>query len=187
MEKTVIRANTENYQRAKAASGAMSQHNGDSVAVALAGLPLESVALIAAKMTSDDNIAERYAHLNIGQQRMNLGNRIRGAVSKVNKAKEKAIVELAKFEALAPEAKEGKTAPVVPELTGEQVFAAVAAPFVEAAAKEAEAKLAEELAAKEAKEAAAKAKAEAKEAAAKAKAEAKEAAAKESDQAAEEA
>ena len=80
-EKTIIRANIEKYQRAKAASGAMSQHNGDVVAQTLAGLPLESVLAIANKMTSTD-LSAKYTHLNVGQQRMNLGNRIRGAARK---------------------------------------------------------------------------------------------------------
>lgn len=175
IEKTVIRANTEKYQRAKAASGAMSQHNGDVVAQTLAGLPLESVLAIANKMTSTD-LTGKYAHLNVGQQRMNLGNRIRGAVAKINKSIEKAKDALAAFEALTDEAKAGKEEPVVPGMTGEQVLVAVAAEYVEAAkaAAEADAKAAEEAKAK--KEAEAKAKADAK--AAKAKAPAAEAAAK---------
>lgn len=143
-EKTIIRANTEKYQRAKAASGAMSQHNGDVVAQTLAGLPLESVLAIANKMTSTD-LSAKYTHLNVGQQRMNLGNRIRGAVSKINKS-------IAKAEA-------GKETPVDPAMTGEEVLAVVAAEYVAAAkaAAEAEAEAAAELKAK--KEAEAKAKA----------------------------
>lgn len=167
MEKTVIRANTEKYQRAKAASGAMSQHNGDAVAQTLVGLPLESVLAIANKMTSTD-LTGKYAHLNVGQQRMNLGNRIRGAVTKINKSITKAMDALAVFEALTDEAKAGKEAPVVPAMTGEEVLAAVAAEYVAAAkaAAEAEAEAAAELKAQ--KEAEAKAKADAKAAEAKA-------------------
>lgn len=163
MEKTIIRANTEKYQRAKAASGAMSQHNGDTVAQTLAGLPLESVLVIANMMTGSD-LSGKYAHLNIGQQRMNLGNRIRGAVAKINKSIDKARAALVTFEALTDEAREGKTAPVVPSMTGEEALAAVAAEHVAAAkaTAEAEAAAAAELKAK--KEAEAKAKAEAKEA-----------------------
>ncbi len=173
-EKTVIRANTEKYQRAKAASGAMSQHNGDVVASTLAGLPLESVLAIASTMTSVD-LSTKYAHLNPGQQRMNLGNRIRGAVAKINKSIEKAEAALAAFH--ASEAKEGVEAPVVPSVTGEQALTAVAAEYVAAAkaAAELEAKAAAD--AKAAKEAEAKAKAEAKAAKAKKEAPADEAAA----------
>lgn len=160
-EKTIIRANTEKYQRAKAASGAMSQHNGDAVAQTLAGLPLESVLAIANRMTSTD-LSAKYTHLNVGQQRMNLGNRIRGTVAKINKSITKAMDALAVFEALTDEAKAGKEAPVVPAMTGGEVLAAVAAEYVTAAraAAEAEAEAAAELKAK--KEAEAKAKAEAK-------------------------
>lgn len=172
MEKTVIRANTEKYQRAKAASGAMSQHNGDVVAQTLAGLPLESVLAIANKMTSTD-LTGKYAHLNVGQQRMNLGNRIRGAVAKINKSIEKAKDALAAFEALTDEAKAGKETPVVPTVTGEEALTAVAAEYVAAAKAAAEQEAAEAASAKAAKEAEAKAKAEAK--AAKAKAPADEA------------
>lgn len=166
-EKTIIRANTEKYQRAKAASGAMSQHNGDVVAQTLAGLPLESVLAIANKMTSTD-LSAKYTHLNVGQQRMNLGNRIRGAVSKINKSIEKAKDALAAFEALTDEAKAGKETPVVPAMTGEEVLAVVAAEYVAAAKAEAEAeaeaaaKAAEEAKAKKEAEAAAEAKAKAK-------------------------
>lgn len=162
-EKTIIRANTEKYQRTKAASGAMSQHNGDVVAQTLAGLPLESVLAIANKMTSTD-LSAKYTHLNVGQQRMNLGNRIRGAVSKINKSIVKAKDALAAFEALADEAKAGKETPVVPTMTGEEVLAAVAAEYVAAAKAEAEAaaKAAEEAKAKKEAEAAAKAEAKAK-------------------------
>lgn len=166
MEKTVIRANTERYQRAKAASGAMSQHNGDVVAQTLAGLPLESVLAIANTMTSTD-LTGKYAHLNVGQQRMNLGNRIRGAVAKINKSIEKAKDALAAFEALADEAKAGKETPVVPTVTGEEVLTTVAAEYVAAAKAAAEQEAAEAASAKAAKEAEAKAKAEAKAAKAK--------------------
>lgn len=171
-EKTIIRANTEKYQRAKAASGAMSQHNGDAVAQTLVGLPLESVLAIANKMTSTD-LTGKHAHLNVGQQRMNLGNRIRGAVAKINKSIKKAEDALAAFEALTDEAKAGKETPVVPAMTGEEVLAAVAAEYVASAKAAAEQEAAKAAAAKAAKEAEAKAKADAK--AAKAKAPADEA------------
>lgn len=171
-EKTIIRANTEKYQRAKAASGAMSQHNDDAVARTLVGLPLESVLAIANKMTSTD-LSAKYTHLNVGQQRMNLGNRIRGAVSKINKSIAKAEDALAAFEALTDEAKAGKEAPVVPAMTGGEVLAAVAAEYVASAKAAAEQEAAKAAAAKAAKEAEAKTKADAK--AAKAKAPADEA------------
>ena len=75
------------YEKSKSASGNLSRHNGDVVASALAGLPLNAVVLIASAMTdtSAEDLTAKYQHLNPGQQRMNLGNRIRGAVNKMNK------------------------------------------------------------------------------------------------------
>ena len=87
--KTVIRPDTTDYKRAKSASGAMSQHNGDTVATRLAGFSVEQVAEAVAIMvpgTSSEGLMEKYAHLNVGQQRMALGNRLRGAINKANKA-----------------------------------------------------------------------------------------------------
>lgn len=165
-EKTIIRANTEKYQRAKAASGAVSQHNGDVVAQTLAGMPLESVLAIANKMTSVD-LSAKYTHLNLGQQRMNLGNRIRGAVAKINKSIQKAEEALVAFRAQTDEAKAGKEEPVVPTVTGEEALAAVAAEYVAAAKAAAEAEAAAVADAKAKKEAEARAKAEAKAAKAK--------------------
>jgi hypothetical protein len=89
--KTLIKIPTEKYVSTKAASGAKSQHNGDPVASLLAGQPVLAVFAIAAAMgtvTSQD-LQDKYAHLNVGQQRMNLGNRIRGSVNKMDKAVDK--------------------------------------------------------------------------------------------------
>lgn len=99
--KTVIRPDTENYTKAKAASGASSMHNGDPVALALAGATLEEAFKLAAEVcdVTQKEMREKYAHLNQGQQRMNAGNRIRGVVNKLNKAEagsgDKFITELA--------------------------------------------------------------------------------------------
>lgn len=89
--KTKITIPTSNYVDAKSASGAKTKNNGDLVATTLAGRPLDQVLAIAAEMTDvpADELEAKYAHLNIGQQRMNLGNRIRGAVNKMTKAAEK--------------------------------------------------------------------------------------------------
>jgi hypothetical protein len=89
--KTLIKIPTDKYVSTKAASGAKSQHNGDPVASLLAGQPVLAVFAIAAAMgtvTSQD-LQDKYAHLNVGQQRMNLGNRIRGSVNKMDKAVDK--------------------------------------------------------------------------------------------------
>jgi hypothetical protein len=53
----------------------------DAVAAALRGSPLDAVYQQAAVATGEsvDALRARYGHLNLGMQRMNLGNRIRGA------------------------------------------------------------------------------------------------------------
>lgn len=85
--KTVIRPDVEKYQKARAASGSYSQHNGDPVAVALQGANLDEVYSLASEVTGvpESDLHAKYDHLNPGQQRMSLGNRIRGVVNKMNK------------------------------------------------------------------------------------------------------
>lgn len=64
----------------RAASGRISRDNNDTVAAALRGKSLESAYDIAAKhlKTKAITLKLKYGHLNPGQQRMCLGNRIRG-------------------------------------------------------------------------------------------------------------
>lgn len=85
--KTVIRPDISNYTKSKSASGKKSMHNGDPVAVMLDQATLEETTKIAAAVceVTQKELTEKYAHLNIGQQRMNMGNRIRGVVNKLNK------------------------------------------------------------------------------------------------------
>lgn len=72
------------YTPAVAASGKKSLHNGDEVAQALEYLELGAVyhAASMALIVDEDELRARYQHLNLGQQRMNLGNRIRAAVKR---------------------------------------------------------------------------------------------------------
>lgn len=93
VEKTRIEIPTDKYVKAKSASGAVSRHNGDVVASALEGLTIDEVFSLAAEVTEQEEsmLREKYSHLNVGQQRMNLGNRIRGVVGKMNRACEKAL------------------------------------------------------------------------------------------------
>lgn len=69
------------YERTKTASGNASLDSGDSVAKKLRGVELADVYKQAAKVLGEPiaTLKSRYAHLNVGMQRMNLGNRIRGA------------------------------------------------------------------------------------------------------------
>jgi hypothetical protein len=87
-EKTVIQPDTSGYSKARSASGSMSQHNGDIVANSLRGMSVSQVASVAAGLIPDatlEQLLAKYEHLNIGQQRMALGNRIRGAIARINR------------------------------------------------------------------------------------------------------
>ena len=68
-----------NYEKAKAPGGGTSYHNGDAVAEKLAGKSLDEVYSTAAKVLKEDEKAlkAKYKHLNVGMQRMALGNRMR--------------------------------------------------------------------------------------------------------------
>ena len=92
-EKTVVRPNTENYVKTKTAGGNTSLHNGDVVASTLAALLLDETYAVASKLlgVDVDTLKEKYGKLNLGMQRMNLGNRIRGAIAKLDKGNAKEI------------------------------------------------------------------------------------------------
>lgn len=70
------------YQRVKSANGSVSQDNGDPVADMLRGKTLDECYSIASEHlnSSVKNLAIKYGHLNPGQQRMCLGNRLRSVV-----------------------------------------------------------------------------------------------------------
>lgn len=80
------------YERVKGKDGKTTFDTGDDVAVKLRGMDLAEVYEFAATKldVSVRSLKEKYGHLNAGQQRMNLGNRIRGAFSAKAKAKAKA-------------------------------------------------------------------------------------------------
>lgn len=80
-----LRAAAERYvhdKEHKTAGGNVSIHNGDKVAVMLLGKSLDEVYVIATKTLKEDEagLRAKYAHLNVGQQRMCLGNRMRPVV-----------------------------------------------------------------------------------------------------------
>lgn len=71
------------YQAVKSAGGNSSLDCGDHVAKDLRGMELEDVYKQYAKVFGKEDAAamrKRYARLNAGMQRMNLGNRLRAAV-----------------------------------------------------------------------------------------------------------
>jgi len=69
------------YSKVKSASGNASLDNGDDVAKKLRGAELDDVYKAASKLLKEPVTAlkSKYKHLNPGMQRMNLGNRMRGA------------------------------------------------------------------------------------------------------------
>ena len=69
-EKTSIRPKVEGMVKTKGGS----YHKDDFLGNALSGVTVEQVKLIAAEMGVDTS---KYDHLNPGQQRMNIGNRLR--------------------------------------------------------------------------------------------------------------
>jgi hypothetical protein len=83
-----IRPNLEKYVKGVSGSGKRTLRTNDPVAAALDGFTVEEVYAVASKMAEIPvkELQEKYGHLNVGMQRMNLGNRIRGAVAKLDKA-----------------------------------------------------------------------------------------------------
>lgn len=83
----LIKADLTKYVRTagiKTPSGRASIDSNDSVAVKLRGMDLGEVYKLAASLIPPNTVAslrDQYSHLNPGMQRMNLGNRIRGALA----------------------------------------------------------------------------------------------------------
>lgn len=75
---TTIRAYRKQYATATAPNGRKTQNNGDSIATALLRITPEAMAAFI--QTKFPGLS--YAHLNPGQQRMNMGNRIRTLAKK---------------------------------------------------------------------------------------------------------
>ena len=72
------------YEVYLSASGKKSKDNADEVAIMLRGKTLDEVYEIAESwlIISAEELKARYAHLNAGQQRMNVGNRLRACIKK---------------------------------------------------------------------------------------------------------
>lgn len=85
-----IKPDLTKYVNGVSGSGKKTKRSDDPVAAALDGFTVEEVCAVASKMTdvTQKDLMAKYAHLNVGMQRMNLGNRIRGAVAKLDKAHE---------------------------------------------------------------------------------------------------
>lgn len=70
------------YEKAKAPGGGTSYNNGDDVARRLQGKSLDEVYTVVAKAlkVEEKELRSKYKALNVGMQRMNLGNRLRKAL-----------------------------------------------------------------------------------------------------------
>lgn len=78
------RFDCRSYVKTVSPQGNYTMHNGDSVALKLDAKDLDAVYKIAARELgcSESELRARYQHLNVGMQRMNLGNRMRGVLAK---------------------------------------------------------------------------------------------------------
>lgn len=94
VKEPLVNVDRTKYQTTVSASGGKSLNNGDEIATLVDGFSLEAMYFVAKKFIGED-YAEKYGKLNVGMQRMNLGNRIRGHVAKVDKANDK-VTEKAK-------------------------------------------------------------------------------------------
>lgn len=76
------RYDCRSYVKTISPNGNFTMHNGDSVAKKLDAKTLDDVYKAAAKElgVAEIELREKYKHLNPGMQRMNLGNRMRGAL-----------------------------------------------------------------------------------------------------------
>ena len=85
-----IKPDLTKYHTGVSGSGKKTKNCGDETAAALDGFTLDEVLAVASKLTdvSQKELRAKYEHLNTGMQIMNLRNRVRGAVNKLNKAHE---------------------------------------------------------------------------------------------------
>lgn len=86
-EKTRISPKTETMVKTKDGSF----HKDDFVGSTLAGLNIDQVKAIAAELGIEAN---KYDHLNVGQQRMNIGNRLRALTAHKDGMKEEAAAKI---------------------------------------------------------------------------------------------
>lgn len=82
--------NPDHYVKAKSKNGHATLHNGDYVATQLAEMTLAEVYSHVSLMLGVrvDDLQAKYGHLNVGMQRMNLGNRLRASYKKNGKITE---------------------------------------------------------------------------------------------------
>lgn len=88
-----IRPDLTSYQTAKSASGSTTKHSGDAVALALVGATLDETYAFVSKVVGIEEqvLRDKYSASNVGQQRMFLGNLIRGGMNGKDAAKAERI------------------------------------------------------------------------------------------------
>lgn len=89
----IVKINREKYVVSRTASGSKSLSNGDEIATLLEGISIDALHDIADKAFADNDYRTRYAKLNKGMQRMNLGNRLRGWATKRDASNDKLIAD----------------------------------------------------------------------------------------------
>jgi hypothetical protein len=91
-----IKPDLTKYVSGISGSGKRTKRADNPVSEALDGFTVEETAAVAQAMCDipAKELLAKYAHVNVGMQKMNLANRIRGAVAKLDKAHEadKAVV-----------------------------------------------------------------------------------------------
>lgn len=92
---TRINPDLANYQTARSASGSITKICGDEVSVALVGATLDEAYGFVSKVigTPEADLRAKYGDKNPGQQRMFLGNLIRGACAGKDKDKATRVKE----------------------------------------------------------------------------------------------
>ncbi len=98
----LVKVDRDKYQSTKSASGTKSLSCGDEVAALLDGMELVDLYAITKKFIGED-FSKKYEKLNVGMQRMNLGNRIRGYVNKTDKENDKLVAKAKADGAQVPE------------------------------------------------------------------------------------
>lgn len=86
-----VKPKLDTYVKGVSGSGKRTMRCKDQVAESLDGFTLEETYRVASELTDTPakELQTKYGHLNVGMQRMNLGNRIRGAIAKQDKLREK--------------------------------------------------------------------------------------------------
>lgn len=82
-EGAAVKINRDRYKPTKTATGVKSLNNGDEVAATLEGLNINELFKIGVTLL-DEDFAPKYAKLNVGMQRMNMGNRLRAKVRTID-------------------------------------------------------------------------------------------------------